>query len=373
MILRKVSFSPSALIRGFSLVELMVGIVIALISSLAIVQVFSTYEGQKRSTTAGSEAQENGLMALVQMEQDIHNAGAGVTDSNTLSCTTNYTYLDAPTDSPIPNFSLDPVSVTDGASNASDTVSIRTGSNFLGSIPSSITKPMPSSSSEFNVDNPSVFTEGDLSIVMQGGNCTIQNITTVQTASKKIQHNPGNSAPNNPPNSWKNTYAWPGYSTGAKVKSLGTITARTYSISNSNLQMVSTNVASNVSATAETLAKDIVNMQVQYGVASSGSQIVDTWVNPTGGTWATPTAANVQRIKAIRLVIVARSGKKENANVTNTCTNNGGTNNGPCAWRDTGTNPAPLIDLSGDTDWRKYRYKVYQTIIPLRNVIWANV
>jgi type IV pilus assembly protein PilW len=359
---------------GFSLVELMVGIVIALISSLAILQVFSSYEGQKRSTTAGSEAQENGLMALTQMEQDIHNAGAGVADSNTLNCSTTYTYLDASTDSPIPNFSLDPVSVSDGASNGTDAITIRIGSNFLGSIPSSITKPMPSSSSEFNVDNPSVFKEGDLSIVMQGGNCTIQNITTVQTASKKIQHNPGNSAPNNPPNSWKTTYSWPGYSTGAKVKSLGTITARAYSINASKeLQMVATNVASGVSGTAEILAKDIVNMQVQYGVAPSGSQIVNQWVNPSGGTWAAPTAANVKRIKAVRIVIVARSGKKENSNVTRTCPNNAGTNNGPCAWQDTAASPAPLIDLSSDADWQKYRYKVYQTIVPLRNVIWANV
>ena len=35
--------------------------------------------------------------------------------------------------------------------------------------------------------------------------------------------------------------------------------------------------------------------------------------------------------------------------------------------------PAPLIDLSADPNWRKYRYRVYQTVIPLRNVIWAGV
>ena len=46
------------------------------------------------------------------------------------------------------------------------------------------------------------------------------------------------------------------------------------------------------------------------------------------------------------------------------------TNFGPCAWRDDSTNPGPIIDLRGDPDWQHYRYKVYQTIIPLRNSIW---
>lgn len=79
---------------GFSLVELMVGMVIALIASLAIVQVFSTFEDQKRSTTAGSEAQENGLIALSELEQGIHNAGAGLINAATFDCSSTYTYFD---------------------------------------------------------------------------------------------------------------------------------------------------------------------------------------------------------------------------------------------------------------------------------------
>jgi len=50
---------------------------------------------------------------------------------------------------------------------------------------------------------------------------------------------------------------------------------------------------------------------------------------------------------------------------------------GLCAWPATVTFdgtvwPAPSVDLSpGDADWAKYRYRVYETIIPLRNVIWS--
>lgn len=367
----------SICIAGFSLVELMVGMVIALIASLAIVQVFSTFEDQKRSTTAGSEAQENGLIALSELEQSIHNAGAGLINAATFDCSTTYTYLDTGGGSggAIPQFSLVPVSITDGGTTGSDTITVRIGSNLIGAVPTTISKDMPQESSIFYVNNPGVFKVGDLDMVIGGGKCTVQNVTAVLMASGKIQHNPGNSAPNNPPASVQHSQNWPAYTTGSKVLSIGVITANKYSVSNNKLQLDSVNINSNVQSPSVVMSKDIVSLQAQYGVAAAtpaGAQNVSSWVNATG-SWAAPSNADVKRIKAVRIVLVARSGKKESTNVTSTCTNNAGTNNGPCAWQDSASDHAPLIDLSSDPDWQKYRYKVYQTVIPLRNVIWANV
>lgn len=245
----------------------------------------------------------------------------------------------------------------------------------MGAIPTTISMDMPSESSIFYVNNPGVFNVGDLDIVISGGNCTVQNVTAVLMAAGKIQHNPGNSGPNNPPASVQHNQHWPAYTRGAKVLSLGVITANKYSVSNNKLQLASTNINTNIPAPTVVLSKDIVSLQAQYGVAAAtppGVQNVSRWVDATG-SWATPSNADIKRIKAVRIVLVARSGKKEATNVTSTCTNNAGINNGPCAWQDTATDPAPLIDLSSDPDWQKYRYKVYQTVIPLRNVIWANV
>lgn len=367
--------------RGITLVELMVGITIGMLASLAIVQLFASYEGQRRSTTVGSEAQENGLMALVQMEQDIQNAGAGLTDPNTLACNKFFTYLDGGSGSggaAIPNFSLNAVSIADGASNGNDEITIRSGGKFLGSLPVMLSLTMASNATEFYVSNPNVFNVGDLSIVAQNGNCTILNVTHVHTTGNpKIEADPVNGAPNNPPASFKTANAWPSYTAGAVAKSIGSVTARTYSLAAVNgvnsLRMVTADVATNSVKGSEILAKDIVSLQAQYGVAPANSQVVNAWVNAAGSTWGNPNAANARRIKAIRLVLIARSGKKEASNVTGTCVNNAGTNNGPCAWQDTAANPAPLIDLSSDPDWRRYRYSVYQTVIPLRNIIWANV
>ena len=144
------------------------------------------------------------------------------------------------------------------------------------------------------------------------------------------------------------------------------------------------------------LASGVVLLKAQYGIAASaGAQSVSSWISATnctaasGAGWSTqrdptytslcfPTAANVPLVKAIRVAVVVRSSLFEKDIVTGTCSNSAGVNNGPCAWNDAGdpnaaANPAPRIDLSADPDWQHYRYRVFETIIPLRNVLWANL
>src|SRR5574340_1284919 len=67
--------------RGFSLIELMVGLAVGLLAVVAIAASYSAFENQKQRTTAGADAQENGLMAIAQIEQDARNAGAGFANS----------------------------------------------------------------------------------------------------------------------------------------------------------------------------------------------------------------------------------------------------------------------------------------------------
>jgi type IV pilus assembly protein PilW len=74
----------------------------------------------------------------------------------------------------------------------------------------------------------------------------------------------------------------------------------------------------------------------------------------------------------LHIAVVARNGLLEKDIVTSACTTDKGTaNNGPCAWDDTNVDAAPKIDLSNDPDWQHYRYRVFETIIPLRNMIWS--
>ena len=126
------------------------------------------------------------------------------------------------------------------------------------------------------------------------------------------------------------------------------------------------------------VVSDIVNIQAQYGIsATASSNQVTQWVDATdgqaSGNWgAGLTVADRNRIKAVHVAVVARNGLYEKGIVTNICTTAKGTvNNGPCAWDDSNTDAAPQIDLSNDPNWQHYRYRVFDTIVPLRNMIWA--
>lgn len=125
----------------------------------------------------------------------------------------------------------------------------------------------------------------------------------------------------------------------------------------------------------DAIAMGVVMLRAQYGVSDmAASDVVTAWVAPAG-LWAAPTADDVARIKAVRVVVVVRAAEPEGAQVSAGCTNAAGVvNTGPCSFQDAA---APVIDLSAVTvaagkTWRNYRYRVHTAVIPLRNVIWSD-
>ena len=64
--------------KGFSMIELMVGLVIGLIATLIIMQTFSNFEGNKRTTTGIADAQTNGSIGLYMIQRELQFAGYGV-------------------------------------------------------------------------------------------------------------------------------------------------------------------------------------------------------------------------------------------------------------------------------------------------------
>ncbi|HET7832103.1 MAG TPA: PilW family protein [Gallionella sp.] len=353
------TYRKNAHAKGFTLVEVMVGMTLGLLTAVIIMQVFMVFENQKRTTTAVSEAQENGLMTLVQLEQAARSAGSGLTNLAALECTSVHSYLNGISPAPgwpsalgpgAPGVPLAPVVITDGGAGGADTITTVQGADFLGSIAATLTGTMPQPSSELEVSRTLGFADGDLILVSQNGNCTVMQVTHVQTAPAKLQHNPGAGGPYNPPAAFQNDNGWPAYTTGANIISLNStgFAVNTYRVSNSDLRLTVN------SAPEVTIVKDIVSVQAKYGVAPTNAQDVSQWVDATG-EWASNAldVAHVKRIKAIKLTVVARSNKKEAGNVT--------------------TNFPGDVDISAVPDWQRYRYRVYNTIIPLRNIIWSNL
>src|SRR5450631_1577415 len=95
--------------HGFSLIEIMIGIVIGLIAILVIYQVFALAEGIKRNTTSVGDAQQNGLLSSFILNVQLANANNGYAYAmkELATCT--------PTANPATTFRPIPVLITPGA------------------------------------------------------------------------------------------------------------------------------------------------------------------------------------------------------------------------------------------------------------------
>jgi Tfp pilus assembly protein PilW len=105
---------------GFSLVDVMVGMIIALLGVIIMFQVFSVSEDVKRTTTSGGDALQNGASALFVIDRSLKQAGYGIFASTNLA-----PYPADPT-------TILPVLITPGTATTSDTIVItsRQGWNF---------------------------------------------------------------------------------------------------------------------------------------------------------------------------------------------------------------------------------------------------
>lgn len=335
---------------GFSLVELMVGLVIGLLATLVIMQTFSAFEEQKRSTTGGADAQTNAGISLSQIQRDVQSAGFGLPlpmadkDNSSLKCAA--TSFDHDNDAGTPDLSLSPISIVNGA--ISDTVTVRYSNTGMGSVPVKITDAISPTATGLAVENNIGCSAGDVVLINQGSSCLMTRVAAVSNTPDRIVLDPA--TPEGAP-----------VENMAKIACMGNWQEFTYEVVNNELLL-----------NGEPIVAEVVNMQAQYGIsATANSNNVVSWVDATA-EWAVPTVDERNRIKAIRIAVVARNGLLEKEVVTAPCTTALGTvNNGPCAWDDTGLDPAPAIDLSADADWQRYRYKAYETVIPLRNMLWS--
>ncbi|MGB9093632.1 MAG: PilW family protein [Gallionella sp.] len=354
---------------GFSLIEILVGLVIGLLATLVIMQVFSVFEGQKRTTTGSADAQTNGSIAIYSIEHELRMAGYGLLPTATaspLGCTaTNFGATGLT--------SIWPVVITDGgtAAGASDSITVRYGTSTSGGVPSTIAGIGLTGANDVTLDNNMGCKVGDVAMIVNGATCNFTSVTTT-------------AAPDNVTVTLQDISA---AQVGLNLSCLGAWVTSIFRVNpgydpsgatgaaNSQAYMEKT---TDLAVAGSPVVSDIVNIQAQYGIsATASSNQVTNWVDATdgqaSGSWgASLTVADRNRIKAVHIAVVARDGLYEKGIVTNTCTTAKGTvNKGPCAWDDSNTDAAPKIDLSNDPNWQHYRYRVFETIVPLRNMIWA--
>ena len=338
--------------QGFTMVELLVGMAIGLLATIVIMQVYESFEGQKRTTTAGADGQTNGSIALFNVKRDLEMAGYGLpvfsTRNPALLCDPLPT-IDHDSDAATPEIGFYPVLLSDGGvgPGANDMILLTYGNTSTGGVPNPVTVAGTSAL----VSNNLACKTNDIALLINGPVCSAEKITNVAgTTSITLQNSPA--------------------VTSGVIACLGGWNEIAYAINNNALTR---NGLPNVAG--------IMSMQAQYGISpAAGNNAIVQWVEPTGDWELTkvgnvltkPILANRNRIKAIRVALVARSGLWEKEIVSDPCSSTTAANPiGLCAWEGTPASPAPTIDLSSDPEWRHYRYRVYEVIIPLRNVIWS--
>jgi type IV pilus assembly protein PilW len=352
---------------GFSLVELMVGVLIGLIGVMVIFQVFSVSEGIKRTTTGGGDAQQNGSLSLFTIERNLRMAGYGMNVLNFIGCPIRFydEGVNPPFESTDGSWKLVPVEIISGAGTLADTIIMMRGDSDLTPVPATMTQGMPSPSADYKVDVRYGFRPGDMVLAVEPGkDCTIAQATEipgVKGKSDNVIHNSGTYHDDNGV-AHAARYNKPAglgvsYDKGALLYNLGALPGRyVFQIQQNRLTLQNTMTE----ATSSALFDNVVQLQAEYGKDTNADGIVDVWnaVSPAAGS------VEWQGIIALRMGLVARSTTPERPNpATGVCET---TTVNP-TWAD----PPQPIDLSiTGADWQCFRYKVFETVVPLKNLIW---
>ncbi|MDD5176746.1 MAG: PilW family protein [Sterolibacterium sp.] len=348
---------------GFSLVEIMVGMVIGMLGIIVMMQIFALAEGQKRSTTGGGDAQNTGAIALYGLQRDIRQAGWGNSELRMIGC--DVLLRPGVTLSAMAPLTISHAAIPAGDANT-DTLLVVYGNTNGTTQGDGITGPSVTATS-YPVQTPTAYAPNDYVIPVPQTRPTPCSLSLMQVDSTYV----GNAASPNltlkpvPP-----LTSMPGgtlYHMGQSPKILA------YAIRNSNLTVCDYTV-NDCAAAGNTgdaaiwvpIASNIVSLRAQYGrdtltvVPASPPTPLPSYVVDTYDQTTPTTACGWVRTSAVRLALVARSGVYEKTAVTTAAP----------AWQ--GNAGAPVV-LTANANWQNYRYKVFQTVVPIRNIAWLGV
>lgn len=354
----------------------MIGVLIGLLASLAVTQVMVNAEGQKRSTTSGSDAQVNGALALRMLQRELAPAGYGFAAvPASLGCALTATFNGAP----IAGFSslLAPIVITPGAAAGDpDTIRVLASGKTSYSLPLRIVSPgydpaLAATKTQFpvatvrSVEGPSATTPGDLmiAVISSTSPCEVFRVSADPDVTPVVARADDDK--------W-NLAGYPqAYPEGSFLVNMGSFVDRTFSVNTatSSLRQRTLKIAADSTPSFEVpvdLFPNIVNLRALYGKDTNGDQVVDTWDNttPAGN-------AQWQQVLAVRVAVVARSAQYEKDEVTFANPSwDVGTAVAIIGSATCGASRCLPLKVDSLADWKHYRYKVFDTVIPLRNMLW---
>lgn len=385
---------------GFTLIELMVALAVSALAALGIYGAFNGLSSAISQTRSQDNAWQQARTAMTMLTQAIEGAGYGLpmnlctagvyTNTNGTSAPVSPSYtitppggtqglfvvpVDAALQASAPPFSYAPAS---GSSYALTTV---TGGGPFGSAPVAYIRSVPSTNAAtFFVDNGNLLAKNDLFLVpMPNGHCIMAQITKVASANHVVA-NPGSSIYNAPQGF---DGADPGVTTTqllhAGVINLGngSFSIKNFFIQDHNgagvpslymqeYQAGNGTTPANPQPPRILVARGVVDMQVEFGYGVN--RTVTTYVSPTMGPPGGMTAGDLLTVK---LALLVRSTRYDKGRYAAT----GGAKPSIAIMGTSYTIPTNLPAgqtqgcVSGNCN--QYVYRVFETVIPVRNDIWA--
>jgi type IV pilus assembly protein PilW len=346
--------------HGFSLIEIMIGIVIGLIAVLIIYQVFAAAEGIKRNTTSVGDAQQNGLFSSFMLGVELANSGNALASAaqELGSCPTGAT--SALTWRPIPvliNDSGDPLTPD------SFVVTYSTSSAVIAPAPFTANA---AATGPYSVQSPTGFKVGDLIVASNnGGACGASVVSAVSAPDGlgvvTITHgDPGIVA---------------NFTSGSVLFNMGpsaTAQKMLYDINGDVLR--STALLDRDTGRPldppipNPLASNVVNMKLQYGVVPAAGAALQ-WKNADTFPWRASDLLSglpgnllvpqLKTLKAVRIGMILRGEQWDRDAPDKTITMFDGTFTQTFA---------RFGSPAGN-----YRYRSYETVIPVRNELWNGI
>jgi type IV pilus assembly protein PilW len=395
---------------GFSIVELMVSVVIGLLALMFATRLVVTGENNKEAALGGSDQMQNGMLALYSLSGDAAQAGWGLNDTLVAGCDASFSdtagyALATMTVGGVPRTPLAAVLINPGSANPAgganpDQISMYTGTSTaaVGSLKTNGAVGAGVVTIPTTTRSPYGFNIGDVLVVAPepatagSSKCSVVQMTGTQAAPNDFNLNIGAGAAFrfNPAGGLQNSYPLG----GGRVYNLGQPTRlsfHTWTLNNGVLLLRATDLAG-ASAQPASVIDNVVSIKAQYGFdarviagvynpavappAGTGMQITQ-WSNAmmdadNDGVSGSP--GDFQRIVAVRLAVVARSKRIEKPDAAGNCS---ATTALPTLF----ATPAPAnvaavpvtvnVTVAGDPiDWKCYRYRVFETIVPIRNSQW---
>ncbi|MDK9701875.1 MAG: PilW family protein [Sulfuritalea sp.] len=345
--------------RGFTLVEVLVGVTLALIGMVVMFQVQDNWTRQKQSISSGGDSHIAGTVATFHLERDLRNAGMGFGNSPRLGCSV-LAFDNNRTGVKTFNFPLAPVRIIQGAGGAPDEIHVLYGN---AEAPSSTYSVLSTDETFTMLQSRGGLALGEVVVVATAVGCRLAEISANTNADgQTVDHNTS-------AYTLGGVSITPRYNTSAALGVTPTTEGSMHILGRApqlNIWAVRARTALtkyNVlnAESAGDIGDGVVNLQAQYGLDTNGDTMIDTWQDADPGTW--------NQIRMLRFGLLVRGEAYEKEAVT---TANPAWSGGNFTMTNVdGTTDSGMTNL-GVNNWRNYRYNVFEVSVPLRNMIWIN-